>query len=108
VGRPIKTAPRLRIGKTWQAGQILKGAVGLQKGSRFQTIQTEDNGIDQGQQHLGKTVALVASGVGQMASDESPDLQHSGKFVKEMDAPIMRQNPYGYRRFLTFSAIGAF
>ncbi len=92
-GAQQEPAPRLGVGKTRQSGQILEGAIGLQERGGFQAIQAQDDGINQREQHLRKTVALVAPGVSQVPGDKIPDLQHSCKFVKEVYTPVMRQTP---------------
>jgi hypothetical protein len=50
--------------------------------SQSQAIQSQDDGLDQGQWHLGSTVVAVAPGVDQMPSKKITKLQHSYKFVE--------------------------
>jgi hypothetical protein len=81
----------LGIGITGQAGEVLESAIGLQQGGGFQTIQSQDHGIDQGQQHLRQLVALVATRIVQMAGEAATQLQHSGEFVEKQHPAIMGQ-----------------
>src|SRR6266480_3839163 len=68
---------------TRKAGQILKGAIRTQQRCRLQTIQTQDDRVDQGQNHLGKLVVLVAPRIAQMPSQEAAQLQHSNELTQK-------------------------
>jgi hypothetical protein len=93
VRRGLQEEPTqaLRIRITGQSGQILKGAVGAQQGGGFEPVQAQHDRIDQGQNHLGQTVVVIAPGIAQTAMQPVPQLQHSKKFVEEEHAAIVRQ-----------------
>ena len=58
---PQQEAPQRRsVGITWQSSEVLKDAVLSGKLSRFDSLQPEDHRVEQGQNHLADTVAIVA------------------------------------------------
>jgi hypothetical protein len=67
-GLQQKSPQALRRGVSRKTGQILKGAIRTQERGRLQTIQTQNDGVDQGEDHLGKLVVMVAPGIAQMPS----------------------------------------
>src|SRR6516164_6378299 len=54
-------------------------------------MQSQDDGIDQRQEHLGHTVISVASGIGQVPSEKVTKLQHSYEFLEKVSAAKVRQ-----------------
>ena len=52
---------------------------------------SQDDGVHQGQYHLGQMVAAVAPGVGQVRGQEMAEPQHSQKFVEEVHTTVVRQ-----------------
>jgi hypothetical protein len=97
-----KASPALRVRIARQAGQILEGPIGAQEGRGFQAVQPQQYGIDQGQEHLGKTVVITRPTIREMPSQKIAQLQHSGKFVEEENAAIVRQAPMVKRDFHVF------
>jgi hypothetical protein len=93
LGRCLQQEPTqsLRIGVAGQSRQILESAIGPQEGRRLQAIQSQKDGINQSQQHLRKLIVPVAARVLQMPRKETPQLQHSGEFVKKQNPAIMGQ-----------------
>src|ERR1035438_8522554 len=93
LGRSLeKKAPQaLLVGIAGQSRQVLEGAVGAQEGRRFQTIQPQNDGIDQSQEHLRQLVALVAARIQQMPGEKTTQLQPSGKFVEKESPAVMGQ-----------------
>ena|ERR1035441_112001 len=86
-----EAAQALRIGITGQAGQVLERAVGSQERSGLDAIQAQHNRIDEGQSYLGKSIALVASGIVQMPCEEISQLQHSIKFMEKVNSAVVSQ-----------------
>src|ERR1039457_5743557 len=86
-----KPSQGLGIRKVREPGQILKGTVGPEKRSGLDTPQAQEHRVHQGQCRLRQGVALVAPWVSQMPAEESPQLHHLKKFVKEVTPAIMRQ-----------------
>src|SRR6266567_1276492 len=86
-----EAAQGLRIGIAGQAGEILEGAIGAQERSRLNTIQAQQNRINQRQGYLRKGIALVPSGIIQFSVEPVSQLQHSDKFVEKVNAPIVGQ-----------------
>src|SRR5208282_2262293 len=85
-----KPAQRLRIGVAGQPRQVLKSAVGLQERRRLQTIQTQDNRVNQSQQYLRQTIPLMGSRRTQIPGGKTPPLQHLNEIVEEDDTAIVR------------------
>jgi hypothetical protein len=54
-------------------------------------IQPQDDGVNQGQYHLGQMVSAVAPGVGDVPGQKMAELQHSQKFMEEIHAAVVRQ-----------------
>jgi hypothetical protein len=69
----------------------LESTIGTQERCGFDAIKTQDDRVDQCQYHLWHRVATVASRVGQLLGKKMPELQHSQKFMEEVDAAEMRQ-----------------
>jgi hypothetical protein len=60
-GNPEQEAPqRRRVGIPWQASEVLKDAVLSEQLSRFDSLQSQDHRIEQGQNHLADAVAIVS------------------------------------------------
>ena len=59
--------------------------------ARQARIQPQDDGVHQGQYHLGQVISAVAPGVGQMRGQEMAEMQRSQKFMEEVNTAIMRQ-----------------
>src|ERR1700719_4445770 len=60
-GPQQKPPQALRSGVSRKTGQILKGAIRTQERRCLQTIQPQNNWVDQGQDHLGKLVVTGAT-----------------------------------------------
>ena len=93
LGRGLqqKAAQTLRVGMAGQSRQVLESAVGAQEGRGFQTIQPQNNGINQSQEPLRQLVLLVAARLLQMPGEKTAPWQHSGEFVEKEDASVMGQ-----------------
>ena len=59
--------------------------------TRFQAIQAQHNGVDQGQHHLGDGIAAVAPGITQLLGENMSQLQHLQEFAKEIHATEVRE-----------------
>src|ERR1017187_8916432 len=86
-----KPSQGLGIRKVWEHGQILKGTVGPEKRSGLDTLQAQEDRVDQGQGHLRQGVGLVGPWVSQSPAEKSLKMRQLNKFVKEINPAIMRQ-----------------
>jgi hypothetical protein len=74
-----------------QAGQVLEGSVGAQERRGFDAVQAQHDGLDQSEDHLGNRIPSVAAGVIQVACQKLPGMQHSHKFMEEVNATKVRE-----------------
>jgi hypothetical protein len=84
-------AERGGVGIVGQPGQVLKHAVLPQQVRRFDPLQTEDHGVQQGQQHLADAVGIVPLGHENMPSNGVLKAKLRQEPMQQIDAAVMRQ-----------------
>jgi len=91
-GNPEQEAPQRRcVGITWQASEVLKDAVLSEQLSRFDSLQPEDHRVEQGQNHLADTVAIVSLSESNIRGERVLEPDPRQEAMQHIDACVVRQ-----------------
>jgi len=91
-GNPEQEAPQRRsVGITWQASEVLKDAVLSEQLGRFDSLQPEDHRIEQCQNHLADSVAIVSLSESNIRGERVLEPDPCQEAMQHIDAPVMRQ-----------------
>lgn len=85
---PKQKAPQAGcIGVTGQSREILKDAVLAQELGGFNSVEPQQNGIEQRQQHLADAVAVVALNESEVRGQRVLEADSCQEAVQDIDAP---------------------